>query len=120
MFKKAGITVSKYFFLLLFLGFLGSITLFNHAHVVNGVTIIHSHPFKSGSNGKPLHSHTDQGFLTIHLLSVISIVSIISFFTLESLVPSSYKIVPQTRPLEVNNLSCLFRSLRAPPSDILT
>ena len=56
--------------LILFLGYFGSITLFPHSHVVNGVTIVHSHPYKlvKGS-GSPNLQHTDKAFLLIQLLS---------------------------------------------------
>ena len=117
--KRISINISKYFFLILFLGFLGSITLFNHAHVVNGITIVHSHPFKSDSNGKPIHSHNNKEFITIHLLSVISVITIILYISIESIKPLLYRIVPGIRQAVVNNLQCLSYSLRAPPSDML-
>ena len=33
----------------MFISYMAGITLFTHSHVVNGVTIVHSHPFKKGS-----------------------------------------------------------------------
>jgi len=69
MLKTISNRLVKYFFLILFLGFFGSTTLFNHAHIVNGVTIIHSHPFKSDTNGLPLHRHSSEGYLLIHILN---------------------------------------------------
>ena len=56
--------------LLLFLGYYGGITLFPHAHVINGITVIHSHPYKSdkGSNSSTL-PHTEKQLLLIQLLS---------------------------------------------------
>ena len=44
---------------------MAGITLFTHSHVVNGVTIVHSHQFKKGSE----HSHTTVEFQLIHLLN---------------------------------------------------
>ena len=38
--------ILKWFLPLLFIAYLGGITLFTHSHVVNGVIIVHSHPFK--------------------------------------------------------------------------
>ena len=43
----------KCFLPLLFIAYLGGITLFTHSHVVNGVIIVHSHPFKGQ------HEHTE-------------------------------------------------------------
>lgn len=40
--------IMKYFLPLLFLTYWGGVTLFTHSHVVNGVIIVHSHPFKTG------------------------------------------------------------------------
>jgi len=37
--------------LFLFLGYYSSITFFTHSHIINGVTIVHSHPFNSDKKG---------------------------------------------------------------------
>ncbi len=56
--------------LILFLGYYGGITLFPHSHIVNGITIVHSHPYKQGnksnSSGLP---HTGKELLLIQTLS---------------------------------------------------
>ena len=52
----------KYFLPLLFLAYWGGVTLFTHSHVVNGVVIVHSHPFKTG------HQHTESQAETIFFL----------------------------------------------------
>lgn len=55
--------------LVLFMGYWISITYPNHTHVVNGVTISHSHPYTTNSH----HQHSANDFITIdyltHLLS---------------------------------------------------
>lgn len=62
--------IMRYFLLFLFLGYYGNITLFTHTHILNGVTIVHSHPYSTGANGKPVnHQHSEKGFIIIHLLS---------------------------------------------------
>lgn len=62
--------ISGYFLVILFCGYFGSITLFPHSHIVNGVTIVHSHPFKSDQGNAPVnHSHTTNGFQLIQLIS---------------------------------------------------
>ncbi len=40
---------NKVFLPVLFISYMAGITLFTHSHVVNGVTIVHSHPFKKGT-----------------------------------------------------------------------
>lgn len=54
--------ILKFFLPLLFLTYWGGVTLFTHSHVVNGVIIVHSHPFKAG------HQHTESQAETIFFL----------------------------------------------------
>lgn len=54
--------ILKYFLPLLFLSYWGGVTLFTHSHVVNGVIMVHSHPFKAG------HQHTSGQAETILFL----------------------------------------------------
>lgn len=54
--------IMRYFLPLLFLTYWGGITLFTHSHVVNGVIIVHSHPFKAG------HQHTQEQAETVFFL----------------------------------------------------
>jgi len=68
--KTLSINISKYLFLVLFLGFFGSVTFFNHSHIVNGITIVHSHPYKSNSGDvPPAHNHNRNGFILIQFIS---------------------------------------------------
>lgn len=55
--------LKRLFFPLLFIFYLGNITLFTHFHVVNGVVIVHSHPSKKS------HQHSPQEYKTIFILS---------------------------------------------------
>lgn len=57
--------IMRYFLSVLFVTYMASIAFFAHVHVVNGVTIVHSHPFKKGSP----HQHTTVELLLIHFLS---------------------------------------------------
>lgn len=50
--------------LLLFAAYQTGITAFTHAHYVNGVMIVHSHPFKDGH-----HHHTKSQLVVITQLS---------------------------------------------------
>ena len=58
-------SIAKYFLPVLFISYIGCISLFTHTHVVNGVTIVHSHPY----NPKAHHGHTTTEFQLIHALS---------------------------------------------------
>ena len=59
-----------YFLLVLFCGYLGFITFFPHNHVVDGITIVHSHPYKSQPDDVPVnHNHSPNGFILIHFIS---------------------------------------------------
>ncbi|MBR8705411.1 hypothetical protein IX324_001184 [Bacteroides pyogenes] len=56
-------SIMKWFLPLLFIAYLGGITLFTHSHAVNGVIISHSHPFKGE------HEHSEAEVETIFFLS---------------------------------------------------
>ena len=56
--------------LTLFAGYWSCITLFPHAHDVNGHVIVHSHPFSGASNGTA-QTHTPQQFQLIAHLSLL-------------------------------------------------
>ena len=55
--------------LTLFIGFFSSNLFFRHSHIVDGIIIVHSHPFKADSNGTPLHSHNNNSYILIHILN---------------------------------------------------
>ena len=67
--------------LILFCGYFGSITFFPHTHIVDGVTIAHSHPYKSQPGDDPInHNHSKNRFLLIQFIShFIASISIIFF-----------------------------------------
>lgn len=56
----------RFFLPVLFLTYLVAVTSFTHTHMVNGVTIVHSHPYDKHAK----HHHTAVEFLLIHLLSI--------------------------------------------------
>lgn len=54
----------------LFIGYYGSITLFPHSHIVDGVTIVHSHPYKTDKSSVPFKlPHTGKEIMLIQTLS---------------------------------------------------
>ena len=83
--KQGCLKIMRWFLPVLFISYMAGITLFTHSHVVNGVTIVHSHPFKKDSP----HSHTTVEFQLIHLLSHVATtgagIFFLSFFSLFSL-----------------------------------
>ncbi len=109
--------ISRFFLLILFLGYYGSITLFTHTHIINGITIVHSHPFNSGTKENPIkHQHTENGFLLIQFLSHF-LASILFFaFSIEA-----YKAVFRKYTIQKNKESfsripsLISYGLRAPP-----
>ncbi|OUO12871.1 hypothetical protein B5F91_14615 [Bacteroides sp. An322] len=63
--EKKHIRFFRFLFLLVFVVHLGSVTLFSHTHVINGVIIVHSH-INTGE-----HTHSKQSLETIFFLSNI-------------------------------------------------
>ena len=109
--KKHLIHILKLFLPLIFIAYLGGITLFTHSHVVNGVIIVHSHPFKGE------HQHTEVELETIFFLS--SFAASGSLFT-----PSSTTVfwvllcllaVPAVERIKLIRTGCGIY-LRAPPA----
>lgn len=62
----------------LFIMYASCITFFTHTHIVNGVTIVHSHPYSTDDSGKPSHEHTGAEIQLIHNLSSFFVSSIIA------------------------------------------
>jgi hypothetical protein len=105
-----------YFLLILFCGYFSSITFFPHTHIVDGVTIVHSHPFKSHSGNVPVnHNHSENGFLLIHFIShYIATVSII--FIGAAIIRSelNIRLLIQEETLILNLFLCSAHRPRAP------
>ena len=57
----------------LFIAYLGCLISFTHVHIVNGVTIVHSHPYHKTDDGQPDHEHGYAEFQLLHQLSTIQI-----------------------------------------------
>ena len=108
------------FLLVLFLGYYGSITLFTHSHIINGVTIVHSHPFNSDNgDGTTKLPHSEKQLFLIQLLSeFLTTAASITFavFVLRSLL---YKIpVIRAEDGYVRSGGRCSYSLRAPPFEM--
>jgi hypothetical protein len=112
--------IYAYSLLILFLGYFACITLFYHSHVVFGETISHSHPYKTDKNGAPLHSHSDKGYITIHLLSCITLI-----FAIFNFIPKPEDhVLSEITPASNTGLDVIpfhfIYSLRGPPSEMLS
>lgn len=57
----------------LFIAYLGCLIAFTHVHIVNGVTIVHSHPYSKTDDGRPDHDHSYAQFQLLHQLSTVQI-----------------------------------------------
>jgi len=61
--------------LILFSGYFASTNFFSHSHIVDGITIVHSHPYKSDSGNNPVnHDHSKN---SLHLINYISDISVL-------------------------------------------
>lgn len=100
----------RHFFLLLFAWHLGSITLFHHMHVINGVIIVHSHV----NAGDHLHS-------TGNLESIFFLSTILTFGDFQpSILPEPLPSQAKERPTTTLSCMCMRNdaeaiSPRAPP-----
>jgi len=66
------------FLLVLFVGYVGSVTFFYHTHDINGAHITHSHPYSDiPDTGK--HTHTSSEFTAIAALSVLLMLTAFSY-----------------------------------------
>lgn len=93
------LNITRYFLPILFVSYLVSLTFFAHVHVVNGVTIVHSHPFKKGA----AHEHSTVELIHIHFLSHLTTDGAAVIFALSLFIPF---IVPVARSSAAYAFSC--------------
>lgn len=98
--KRLVLNITRYFLPILFISYLASITFFTHVHVVNGVTIVHSPPFKQGT----AHQHSTVELLHIHILSHLIADSATVVFALPPF--RFFSIVFAARTLAAYTFSC--------------
>ena len=103
------------FLLIVFVGYYGNVTLFSHTHIINGVTIVHSHIHKNSHHDTQSGGHTEHN---ITLIAQISHIDYVDFscncalnspqlcMDIEHCVPT----IEWVTSLHLQNLS-----LRAPP-----
>ncbi len=113
------VTVFGIFLFLITIWYYASITMFFHAHIVNGHVVYHSHPYKSSTTGKnpfQTHHHHSSEFILIQQY-------IKSAWYYGIIIPQA-----QVRPALINDIVSEFfisfiqsryegtKSLRAPPA----
>jgi len=81
----------------IFIAYACSVTFFTHTHIVNGVTIVHSHPFLTDENGNPDHDHTPAEIQLIHTLSTFFSTGIVILFFILGLFTAKRVIIPARR-----------------------
>ena len=69
--SKLILTYIRWLLPVLFICYYGGIISFTHVHVVNGVTIVHAHPYK-GQDAAGGHQHSLHELQLYHQLSVVS------------------------------------------------
>lgn len=100
--------------LILFAGYWGSVTLFPHAHHVDGFVIVHSHPFSGAANGSAPLNHTPQQFQLIAHLSLLVMVAAVALSFAARLLGVRY-VFRMMRPVGCLRPAIRTCSLRAPP-----
>lgn len=106
-------TISSWLLLLLFIEYVGGISLFMHSHVINGEEIFHSHIY-TGSAEQPDHSHSQQQANVIAVLSTFVAVSVFTPFILGKPIEARFSYLRTTTQNIIQQ--CSFNlHLRAPP-----
>lgn len=105
--------ISRLSFLLLFVSYLGGLTLFTHTHVVNGVIIVHSHPGKAG------HIHTTGQIETVFFLShFLTSGEVVSSCPLSLYLSLCFSLLIPSLPRQIHDGNSKIIRLRAPPSGL--
>lgn len=93
-----------------------SITFFTHSHIVGGVTIVHSHWYKTDAEGNPTHEHTGAEIQLIQALTTyFSFGAAITFFLINVSDNWVKTIRAKAKSLFVKGINQSSLRLRAPP-----
>ncbi len=106
----------KFSLLALFLAYYCSISFFTHSHVINGVTIVHSHPFQKNDDGTPKHGHTSGQIQLISQLSHFNTTGEITSPVIEPVIQPALVIYATELPVPpLSRGNSYTYSLRGPP-----
>ena len=109
------LSVFRVLFPLLFIFYIGSVTSFTHVHIIDGVKVVHSHPFQNSSKGAPTHSHTWSQIYLIHFIGSYQVTSKIIYLVLFGLFFSFVSLFPFIWNKEKVSEICQAYKLRPPP-----
>ena len=100
--------------LLSFVVYVGSVTLFNHVHTIDGKTVYHSH-LHTGSSDQPDHTHSPLQFKTIAALAMYIALAAVAAQHID--LPTSWAIaLGCADTISIFTRSVRHFSLRAPPA----
>ena len=113
------ITYLKVVLPILFIGYLACIVSFTHVHIVNGVTIVHSHPYNKKTNPPSEHQHTGQQLQLYQQFSSIQAEGDIycSIQLTPTYVNETILLFPSVNNMFILSPTDAF-NLRAPPSNL--
>lgn len=113
------ITYLKVVLPILFIGYLACIISFTHVHIVNGVTIVHSHPYNKQTNPPSDHQHTGQQLQLYQQFSSIQAEGDIycSIQLTPTYVNETILLFPSVNNMFILSTTDAF-NLRAPPSNL--
>ena len=113
------ITYLKVVLPILFIGYLACIISFTHVHIVNGVTIVHSHPYNKQTNPPSDHQHTGQQLQLYQQFSSIQAEGDIycSIQLTPTYVNETILLFPSVNNIFILSPTDAF-NLRAPPSNL--
>jgi len=118
-FKESITSILKFSLLILFIGYYCNMTLFYHAHIINGEVIIHSHFYKSDSDNKtPFknHSHPLSAFNLIFQLNKMNSNEIIAAIPYRHPILSAHLILRYFVDPDIFITPTLSIPSRAPPA----
>ncbi len=98
----------------LFLFYYSGSVMFYHSHLIDGVKVVHSHPFPLSKTAEG-HNHTQAELATISILSHASLLLVASI-TLLLVIKFLLNVCLAVRQkFTFQNIALLVKSLRAPP-----
>lgn len=114
--KRHMLHITRWFLPILFMTYFGIVSFFMHVHIVNGVTIVHSHPFSCDGNVPLDHSHSSSEVqLFIHLAQFAALDGAVSQLHISAemlLLRTLETVIPTTSH---TTTICAVLSWRAPP-----
>ena len=117
--KKVCLKVLRLLMPVLFLGYLSSATMFMHTHYINGIAVVHSHPYQSSGDGTSGHQHSNQGFLLIAVLSHFSaLVAAVGIVCLAAAILYKTRQFVTRKKAHIGLIHCAAFGLRAPPLSV--